>query len=104
MPGPPNVTTVCALRRLGGLDVGDRRQAGLGRQSAKRLIEQFAERSGIDIADHGDPQRILGQHPANVIPEIGDVDFWNAFQGAVGLPGIGVVAKGDFQELAAGQR
>jgi hypothetical protein len=63
MPGPLNVTTVCgtaenALRRL-GCPTSATGAAGLGRQSAKRLIEQFAERSGIDIAHHGDPQRIL---------------------------------------------
>ncbi len=45
-----------ALRRLGGLDLGDRRQAGLGRQCAECLVQQLAERVGVDIADHGDAQ------------------------------------------------
>ena len=48
------------LRRLGSHDVGDRHQVRLGRQAAKSLVEQFAERGGIDIADYGDLQRILG--------------------------------------------
>ena len=93
-----------ALRRLGGLDVGDRRQAGFGRQAAEGLVEQLAERVGIDVADHRDLQRILGQHAADVVLQIGDVDLRHAFQRAVGRPAIGMVAKGHFQELAAGQR
>ena len=92
------------LRRFGGVDVGHRRKAGFGRQSAERLIEQFAERGRVDIADHGNLQCVLGQYAADIVPEIGDVDFRHAFQGAIGLPPIGMVAKGDFQELAAGKR
>jgi len=53
-----------ALRRFGRLDIGHRGEAGLGRQCAERAVEQFAERGRVDIADHRDPQRILGQHPA----------------------------------------
>ena len=112
MPGPPNVTTVCGTSsgmkaRCGGLaacDVGDRRQAGLGRQSAEGLVQQFAERVGIDIADHRDPQRVLGDHAADIVLQVGDVDLRHAVQRAVGLPAIGMIAEGDFEELAAGQR
>ena len=57
-----------ALRRLGGLDVGDRREVGLGRQSAKGLVEQLAERGRIDVADHRDLQRVLREHAARHNP------------------------------------
>jgi len=41
------------------LEIGDRREFGLRRQVPERLVEQFAKRVGIDIADHGDPQPSL---------------------------------------------
>lgn len=90
--------------RFGGFDVGDRREAGLGRQTAERLVEQLAERGRIDVADHGNPQRVLGQHAADIVLQIGDINFRHAFKRAVRRPAIGVVAKGDFEEFAAGQR
>ena len=112
MPGPPNVTTVCGTSsgmnaRCGGLAASISAtggEAGLGRQSAEGLVEQLAERDRVDIADRGNPQRILGQHAADVVLHVSDIDLRNAFQGAVGLPAVGMVAKGDFQEFAAGQR
>ena len=93
-----------ALRRPGGFDLGDRRQASLGGQGAEGLVEQLAERGRIDIADHGNPQRILRQHAADVILHDGGIDRRHALQRAVGLAGIGMVAEGDLQKLAAGQR
>ena len=82
MPGLPKVTTVCgtssviesALRRLRRDDVGHRCQAGLGGQVAERLVEQLAERRGIDIADHGDAQRVLGDDAALVGLDVIDGD------------------------------
>jgi hypothetical protein len=39
----------------------------LGRQAAKGLVEQLAERIGVDVADHGDAQVSL----AITLPDIG---------------------------------
>ena len=79
-------------------------RSGFGWQSAEGPIEQLAERGGVDIADHGDLKRILGQHAADIVLQIRDIDLGNAFQGAVSRPAIGMIAKGNFQKLAAGQR
>ena len=89
---------------LAGLDVGDRHRLALAGSSPKVLVEQLAERGGVDVADHGDLQRILGQHAADIVLQVGDRDIRNAFQRAVGRPAVGMVAKGDFQEFAAGER
>jgi hypothetical protein len=48
-----------ALRRLGGFDMGDRRKISLAGSSAKVLSSNWPSVAGIDIADHGDPQRVL---------------------------------------------
>ncbi len=94
MPGPPKVTTVCGTSsgtkaRCGGLvghDVGYRRQLGLRRQAAEGLVEQLAERIGVDVADHGDAQRILGDDAADVVLQVGDLDGRHAVERAGGRP------------------
>jgi hypothetical protein len=93
-----------ALRRPGHLHVGDRRQARLRRQVAEGLVEQLAERCRIDVADHGDLQRILGEHAAGVILEVGDGDLGHALQRAGARPAVRMVAKGDLEEFAARDR
>ncbi len=93
-----------ALRRLGRHDVGDRRQLGLRRQAAEGLVEQLAERIGVDVADNSDAQRILGDDAADIVLEIRDLDGRHAVERAGGRPGIGMIAEREFEELAAGQR
>ncbi len=93
-----------ALRRLCGLDVGDRREVGLGGQAAEGVVEQLAEGCRIDVADDCDLEPILGKHAADIVLHVGDRDGRYAVEVAVGLPAIGMIAEGDFEELAARQR
>ncbi len=48
------------LRQLAEGGIGHRREIGFGGQCAERCIQQLAERIRIDIADHGDLQRVPG--------------------------------------------
>ena len=41
----------------------------------KVLSSNLPSVAGVDIADHGDPQRILGQHAADIVLQIGDSIF-----------------------------
>ena len=93
-----------ALRRLGGFDVRNRCKAGVGWQSAERAVEQPAERGRVDISDNGDLQGILPQNTADILLEIGDFDLRHALERAIGLAAIGMIAKRDFHEFAAGKR
>ena len=112
MPGPPKVTMVCGTSsgtkaRCGGLVAttsGIGVNFGLGRQVAEGLVEQLAERVGIDVADHGDPQRILGDVAADILLQIGDLDGRHALERAGRRPAVGMIAESELEELAAGQR
>ncbi len=50
--------TSCDARRR------QRVELALGRQRAEHAVEHRAERRRVDVADHGDLERVARQHPA----------------------------------------
>ena len=112
MPGPPNVTTVCGTSsgmnaRCGGLAASTSAtgvRLALAGNPPKVWSSNLPSVAGSTSPTTAILQRILRQHAADIVLHVGDIDLRHAFQGAVGLPAIGVVAKGDFQKLAAGER
>src|SRR3979490_586542 len=97
-PGPPNATTVC------GTSSGIKARCG--------GLAASMSGTGVRLALAGNPPNVLSSSwpsaagatsPTTVILQCCDSDSGNSFQGPVGLPARGVVAEGDFQELAAGE-
>ncbi len=91
-----------ALGRLGGHHIGDRDQIGLGRQGAKRGIEQPAERGGVDIANHRDLQIAARQHALGVAAHIINGDLADAVERTARRAAIGMIAERQFQKLVVG--
>ncbi len=112
MPGPPNVTTVCGTSsgmkaRCGGLAASTSAtgvRLALAGNPPKVWSSNLPSVAASTSPTTAIRKRILGQHAADIVLQVGDVDFGNALQRAAGRPAIGMVAKGDFQELAAGKR
>ena len=66
----------------------------LGRQAAEHLVDELAGGRSVDIADDGDLERVAGEHPPHVIPEIRRRDGRNRLQGAAHRPAIGMAGEG----------
>ena len=92
------------LRQLAEDGIRHRGEIRFRRQRTEGGVEQLAGGLRIDVADHGDFQRVLRQHALRIVFQIGGLDDRQAFHRSVRRARIGMRAIGLLPEFAARNR